>query len=179
MQNSSNLLISLCVVARNEERALPSLLSDILSQGYPHDRMEILLADSASTDGTRTCMERFAREHGQEFYGVRVLDNPGKTLARGWNVLLQAFTGDVILRVDAHANIPPDFVEKNAACLEKGEAVLRRAETLCAGFSHPMAKNLAFGGEFHVRKQHCFFSPECREDVRKVFISRRLPPGSF
>ncbi len=123
MQNSSNLLISLCVVARNEERALPSLLSDILSQGYPHDRMEILLADSASTDGTRTCMERFAREHGQEFYGVRVLDNPGKTLARGWNVLLQAFTGDVILRVDAHANIPPDFVEKNAACLEKGEAV--------------------------------------------------------
>lgn len=99
------------------------MLSDILAQDYPHHRLEILLADSASTDGTKAYMERFAREHGQEFYGVKVLDNPGKTLARGWNVLLQTFTGDVILRVDAHANIPPDFVSKNAACLESGEWV--------------------------------------------------------
>ena len=123
MENNGSLLISLCVVARNEELSLPSLFSDILAQEYPHEQMEILLADSDSTDGTKACMEQFAREHGEEFNRVLVVDNPGKTLAKGWNVLLQTFAGDVILRVDAHANIPPDFVRKNVECLESGESV--------------------------------------------------------
>ena len=68
-------------------------------------------------------MEEFASRYAGEFAGVQVLDNPGRTLPRGWNVALRAFSGDVILRVDAHANIPADFVEKNVNCLNSGESV--------------------------------------------------------
>lgn len=115
--------VSLCVVAYNEEKRLPSLFQDILEQTYPHEKMEIILVDSCSEDGTRSLMERFADEREQEFGGVQVLDNPGKILSCGWNVALTHFSGEVILRVDAHSHIPADFVEKNVETLESGEMV--------------------------------------------------------
>ncbi len=123
MKEKSQLLVSFVIIARNEEATLPALFRDVLAQEYPHSRMEVLLVDSCSSDGTKDCMERFAQEYGAEFAGVQVLENPGKTLARGWNVALRVFSGDVILRVDAHANIPADFVLKNVECLESGEDV--------------------------------------------------------
>ena len=122
-QENNSLTVSFCVIARNEEQTLPALFADLLAKTYSHSLMEVLLVDSASTDGTKACMEAFAREHAGEFSGIQVLDNPGRTLPCGWNVALRVFSGDVILRVDAHANIPPEFVEKNVRCLESGEAV--------------------------------------------------------
>lgn len=123
LEQENQLLVSFVIIARNEEKTLPALFRDILAQSYPHSRMEVLLVDSASTDGTKACMEQFVWEEGRGFAGAQVLENPGRTLARGWNVALRAFSGDVILRVDAHANIPADFVEKNIRCLESGEDV--------------------------------------------------------
>ena len=115
--------ISLCVVALNEEERISALFRDIADQTYPKKKTEILLIDSGSSDRTREVMEEFAGTYREEYAGVQVLDNPGGILACGWNEALTHFTGDVILRVDAHSHIPSDFVEKNAACLESGEMV--------------------------------------------------------
>lgn len=123
MKQDNQLLVSFTVIARNEEASLPALFRDLLSQSYPHSKIEVVLVDSDSTDKTRRLMEEFASRYAGEFAGVQVLDNPGRTLPRGWNVALRAFSGDVILRVDAHANIPADFVEKNVNCLNSGESV--------------------------------------------------------
>ena len=38
--------LSLCVVARNEEAALPGLLHSIMEQTYPHSAIQLLLIDS-------------------------------------------------------------------------------------------------------------------------------------
>ena len=51
--------ITVGVVAYNEEKNLPSLLKDIEGQSYPHSEMEVVLADSMSTDGTRKVMEEW------------------------------------------------------------------------------------------------------------------------
>ncbi|MDO5695669.1 MAG: glycosyltransferase family 2 protein [Eubacteriales bacterium] len=111
--------VSLMVIALNEEKTLPSLLADIRAQTYPHDKMEIILVDSMSNDGTKPLMKRFARE--SDFAAVKVLANPEKRLANGWNVGIRAATGDVLMRVDAHADIPEDFVARSVACIESGE----------------------------------------------------------
>ena len=50
-------MVSIGIVALNEEVALPTLLEDVLKQDFPRNRMELLLADSGSTDST-------ARYHG-------------------------------------------------------------------------------------------------------------------
>ncbi len=114
--------VSLCVVAYNEENILPRLLRDLEAQTYDHSRTEIVLIDGRSTDKTRELMEAFARV-ATSFSRVAVVDNEKRIQAAGWNLAIEHSTGDVIIRIDAHTHIPPDFTAKNMALQEKGEYV--------------------------------------------------------
>ena len=114
--------VSLCVVAYNEESFLPNLFSDFRSQTYPHEKMEIVLVNSASTDQTRLLMEQFSTEENG-FYSVIVADNPKRVQASGWNVALTKASGDVIIRIDGHTHVPPEFVRLNMENIMSGEDV--------------------------------------------------------
>ena len=123
-------VVSVGVVALNEEQALPGLLHDILQQDFPHDRMQIVLVDGGSSDNTRLIMEQFKKEHSCDkgcFRSVLVLDNPRKIQAAGWNIVIDNASGDAVIRVDAHSGIAPDFVSQNVNVLNTGEWV-------CGGF---------------------------------------------
>ncbi len=115
--------VSLCVIAYNEEKALVSLLSDIKAQDYPHEKMEIVLIDSMSTDKTAEIMAEFAREDNG-FIRVKLEKNPKKIQAAGWNVAIGAAECDIVIRVDAHASIPKTFVSQNVENIESGEYVV-------------------------------------------------------
>ena len=117
------MLVSVCIVAYNEERTLPLLLSDIKKQTYEHKKIEIVLVDSMSTDQTREAMNLFKKENN-EFENVLIRENPKKKQASGWNVAIASSSGDVIIRIDAHARIPEDFVQKNIKNIEDGEFVV-------------------------------------------------------
>ena len=116
------MIVSVCVVAYNEEKVLGKLLEDIQAQDYDHEKMEILLIDSMSTDHTRDIMEKF-RETEKSFLKISVFSNEKKKLAPGWNVALKNYIGDAIIRIDAHATIPNNFIRKNVEILESGESV--------------------------------------------------------
>lgn len=122
-KEKQNLNISIGIVAYNEEKNLPRILSDILRQNYPHKQLEIVLVDSMSEDNTREIMHKFYKEHGEEFLDVRVVENPGKIQSCGWNRAIDEFTTDVLIRIDAHSSIPEDFVTRNADALAGGEYV--------------------------------------------------------
>lgn len=113
--------ISFIVVAYNAAGSLGALLEDLLAQTIPHEQIEALLVDSASSDATRAIMLDFARNAPFE---VKVLDNPKRWLASGINVALGAATGDAIIRLDAHARIPKDFLENNLRALARGEDIV-------------------------------------------------------
>jgi len=115
--------VSICVVAYNEEKYLPSLLEDILNQSYPHKKIEVVLIDSCSEDDTRQIMEQFKEENKEDFFEIQVVDNPGKIQSCGWNVALTSFSTEVIIRIDAHSHIPKEFVENNVSNLNSGEMV--------------------------------------------------------
>lgn len=115
--------LSIGIVAYNEEGFLPNLLADMKAQRYPHEKMEILLIDSCSTDGTRSIMEKF-RQENTDFYSVKVLNNPRKIQAAGWNVAIQNFTGDVLARIDAHTKVMPDYSLKVMENIKAGEMVV-------------------------------------------------------
>ena len=57
-------------------------------------------------------------------FSVKVLSNPKKWLASGINVALAEATGDAIIRLDAHARIPRDFLARNIEALERGEDIV-------------------------------------------------------
>lgn len=111
--------VSLMIIARNEEKVLPALLENLRAQTFSHDQMEVILVDSASTDATKDLMKRFAEE--SDFANVQVLDNPKQKLAFGWNIGIRHAKGDILMRVDAHAGIPENFVDAAVACIESGE----------------------------------------------------------
>ena len=113
--------ISFIIVAYNAAGSLGALLDDLRSQTIACEQIQALLVDSASTDATRQIMLNFAKDAPFE---VKVLDNPKRWLASGINVALRAATGDAIIRLDAHARIPRDFLENNLRALALGEDIV-------------------------------------------------------
>ena len=117
------MFVSLCMIAYNEANAISGLFRDIYLQDYPHDKMEIVFVDSMSTDNTYAKMERFKNtDYG--FRNVSIVQCAKRNQAFSWNAALMTAKGDVIIRVDAHARIPRNFVSRNVYNLEQGENVV-------------------------------------------------------
>ncbi len=117
------MIVSLCVIAYNEEKALDSLFADILTQSYDRKKTELIFVDSASNDKTKELFLSFAEKYKGSYRNIAVLDNPRRIQAAGWNTAIKAGVGDIIIRLDAHASIPRDFIEKNVLLIEEGENV--------------------------------------------------------
>ncbi len=117
------LVLSLGIVAYNEQDYIETLLNEILLQDYNKKSTEILLINSMSTDATLDIFNEFKFNHLAEYYNIQVLENPLKIQAAGWNVAIKNFSGDALIRLDAHAKIPSDFLTENAKTLMDGEYV--------------------------------------------------------
>lgn len=114
--------VSFCVIAFNEEDTIQALLDDLINQTYPKELIEVVLVDGLSTDNTRNIMSKFKNQNFQ-YQRVIIVDNEKKIQPSGWNKAILEAKGDIILRIDAHASIPKDFIEKNVGCIESGEMV--------------------------------------------------------
>jgi succinoglycan biosynthesis protein ExoA len=112
--------VTLIMPIRNEAAFITRSLGAVLAQDYPHDRMEVLVADGMSTDNTRDVIARLAATHP----GIRVtvLDNPGQIVPTGMNAALARARGDVIVRVDGHTIIAHDYVHECLAALRRSGA---------------------------------------------------------
>ena len=157
--------VSLCVVAYNEESFLPNLFLDFKSQTYPHDLVEIVLINSASTDQTRVLMEQFAAEDNG-FYSVVVADNPKRVQASGWNVALSHASGDVIVRIDGHTHIPPDFARLNMENIMSGEYV-------SGGIRPCLIENETAWGKTLLHVENSLFGSsinKCRRSSEKSYV---------
>lgn len=151
-----------------QQNTLPSLLKDLCAQDYPHEKIEVLLIDSMSKDGTRAVMESFAAEdHG--FQKVVLLENPGKTLPCGCNVALKNYTGDAIVRLDAHSNIDPDFISKNVEILESGEDISGgQVESILANDT-PFQRTPSPSRKFRVLRWGCGVSTSNRKNLCQYY----------
>ncbi len=103
--------VSVIMPVRDEEKFIGACLGSVLAQDYPRDRMEVVVADGLSTDGTRAVVEAIMREHAN----VRLVDNVGKIASTGLNVAIAHARGDFVIRVDGHCEVAPDFVRQNVA----------------------------------------------------------------
>jgi glycosyltransferase involved in cell wall biosynthesis len=117
------MLVSFIVVALNAGDKLKSLIEDVKKQDYQHENTEIIFVDGNSSDNTRELMVDF-KNSDHDFNGVSVLDNPKRILPCGWNIALKESRGDIILRVDAHSSIPPNFIRKNVDSIRDGEKIV-------------------------------------------------------
>lgn len=115
--------VSLCVIAYNEESLIRGLLDDIANQDYPHNLTEIILVDNGSTDTTPALFASFARINS-DFLRVCIRSQEKSNQAHGWNTALSNSMGDVIIRIDAHARIPHDYISKCIKEIRSGEYIV-------------------------------------------------------
>lgn len=113
---------------RNEAAFIVRSVGSVLAQDYPHERMEILIADGMSGDATRQIISGFQQQHRN----VKTIDNPGKIVATGLNAALRQAKGEIIVRVDGHCEIAPNYVRRCVSHLmdENIEAVGGPVETI-------------------------------------------------
>src|SRR4030042_5540678 len=110
---------SFLIPMRNEERHIEVCLRSLARQDYPHERFEVLVLDGASSDRPRELVEEFA---AKEDLNLRLIDNPGRTTARGLNLGIAHARGDIIARIDAHAAVATDFLRQSVDALQTTDA---------------------------------------------------------
>jgi glycosyltransferase involved in cell wall biosynthesis len=136
---------------RNEARFIAANLAQLLAQDYPADRLEIIVADGMSTDGTREIVLNSTSTHPS----IRLIDNLDKIVPTGLNAAIRAARGDIIIRVDGHVHVAPDFVRASVQLLQDhpeawggGGPIVHAGLTpfgaaVAAAMSHPMGMGSA------------------------------------
>lgn len=143
--------VSVVIPIRNEEGFIARTLDGILSQDYPADRTEILVADGMSDDRTR----QIVRNYTERFPQIRMIDNPERVTPCGLNAAIAAARGDIICRIDGHCEVAPDFVTQNVQLLQEhpeawivGGPIVHVATSLfgaavAVAMSHPLGVGMA------------------------------------
>lgn len=105
-------LVTVIVPVFNGVATLPDLLRALDAQRYPRERLQILIADDASTDGTVPWLET---QH-EKLEVVRLSVNRGSYAAR--NAALLRARGEVIAFTDADCRPDPDWVVQGVRALQ-------------------------------------------------------------
>lgn len=115
--------VSIIIPCYNEQSTIRKLLDSLRLQTYPLAKMEVVISDGFSSDGTRDVIAQFQREHTD--LSVRVVDNKAKTIPSGVNQAIRESRGEIIVRLDAHSMPIPEYVERcvSAHLAGKGDNV--------------------------------------------------------
>ncbi len=109
--------VTVIIPVRNECRFIATVLRNCFEQDYPHDKMEIIIPEGRSTDGTRDEIERFIKEYPGGGPAVRVIDNPFLDLPHGFNRAINQASGEIILLLGAHAVYAANYISECVSVL--------------------------------------------------------------
>jgi glycosyltransferase involved in cell wall biosynthesis len=100
--------VSVIIPCRNEEAHIQSMLQSLLEQELKDLELEILVADGMSTDRTAAIVSEMAAAHDN----IRLIENPDQVVPHGLNKAINASSGDIIVRMDAHSEYPKNYVQR-------------------------------------------------------------------
>jgi len=86
-------------------------------QDQTYRNIEIIVVDGMSEDDTAKLVGEAMRRDNR----IRIVPNPDRITPRAMNVGLENSRGEWLVRIDAHATVPTDYVERAVAHLRTGE----------------------------------------------------------
>lgn len=101
-------MVSIIIPCRNEEKYISKCLDSIIAQNYPNDKLEVLVVDGMSDDGTREILATYIREYPF----VRLLDNSRKVAPAALNIGIKKARNEIIIRMDAHNVYERSYISK-------------------------------------------------------------------
>lgn len=111
-------MLSVICPIYNEEKHIAKCIDSILSQDYPKDDLEIIFVDGISTDKTRDIV----KEYIAKYHFIRLIDNPRRIVPSAMNIGVKASRGDIIIRLDAHAIFPSNYLSHLVLYINKLDA---------------------------------------------------------
>lgn len=145
--------VSVIIACRNEKSYIIKCLDSIVANDYPKDKLEVLVVDGMSEDGTREMVESYTKRYAF----TRLLDNPQKITPTGLNIGVTNAKGDIIMRMDAHNVYPENYISGLIAWLERSAADnvggicitcaandTPKAQAIAVGLSHPFGVGNAY-----------------------------------
>jgi len=138
--------LSVLIPCYNEKDFIGPCLDSVLANDYPQDRIEILVVDGNSSDGTADVLSDYARRDSR----IRVLKNVRRMISASLNVGIDSARGEVVCRLDAHAQYSPRYFRNCVKALQTDSAasvggvwkILPRKNTplgraIAAAYAHP------------------------------------------
>lgn len=104
--------VSILIPAYNEERVIGRILQGMTRLTYPRDKMQVIVIDDASIDGTGEIAERYAKTHKYIKVIHRNQGEGGKGKASALNTGLKQAEGELIFCFDADYYPQRDIIEK-------------------------------------------------------------------
>lgn len=118
-------VVSLIVPLKNDDKFIEQCLESLIAQGYPAEKLEIIVVDGKSKDGSLKMVEEFNRLHGR----IRLLENPRVITAAGANIGLKQARGAVLGVISSHSTLDREYVATMVKLLNE------RPDVMCAGGS--------------------------------------------
>jgi cellulose synthase/poly-beta-1,6-N-acetylglucosamine synthase-like glycosyltransferase len=119
--------VSVVMVVRNEEAAIPGKLANLLALDYPAEKLEIVVISDGSTDGTAAILQDCATNPRVRI----VLKTPPMGKAAGLNDAMKLASGEIVMFTDARQKIESgalrrlieNFADAEVGCVS-GELML-------------------------------------------------------
>ena len=92
LRGTNEPFVSIVMVVRNEEKALPLKLDNLLSLDYPENRLEVVVVSDGSTDAT----DRILHKRAQDERVRVVLNQLSAGKASGLNDALEIAQGEIV-----------------------------------------------------------------------------------
>jgi len=130
--------VSILIPARNEEKVIGQLLQRTAELTYPHDKLQVIVIDDASSDSTG----RIADEYSSKCTFIEVLHrenrNGGKGKAPAMNAGFKRATGEIVLCFDADyypqkdivENLTKEFADPNVGAVQGRVVVLNEPQNM-------------------------------------------------
>mgnify|MGYP000353688095 CR=1 FL=1 len=145
--------VSIIIPCRNEASLIDKCLDSIIGNDYPKAKLEILVVDGMSVDGTRDIVIDYCLRHSF----IKLLDNPRKIIPVAMNIGIRQACGDIVMKMDAHSTYPKDYISKcvwyllnygadNVGGVSK--IVPRGDTTLARAIAHALAHPFASGNAY-------------------------------
>jgi len=109
------MFVTVLMPVRNEAAFISRSLTAVLAQDYPPDQMEVIVVDGMSADETREIVQSF----GGQYPNVRVIDNAERIVSTGLNKAIEQAKGEILVRVDGHTEVAPDYVRQCVSELQR------------------------------------------------------------
>lgn len=109
--------VSFILPVRNEYNYIALTLDSVLSQNTTKN-YEVIISEGGSTDGTLDIINQYVKKYPE----IKLIHNPNQIVSTGFNTALNEAFGDIIIRIDGHCEIQPNYLERCVELINKQNA---------------------------------------------------------